>query len=168
MSYVQNNLLPSEQIKFYCQPHWIVFATPILTIIIAGFIWSWLPPDMIDFSFGFPVPHVIGIIIGLYALYTLGGAFIFFRFSEYAVTDRRVIMKTGLIQRNALEIFLKRVEAINVDQSILGRMLGYGSVYIIGTGGSRDRYIAVPNPLEFRRVVQEETDLIQQKETDPN
>ena len=57
--------------------------------------------------------------------------------SEFAITNKRVIVKQGLISRQTLELNLQRVESVSVDQSILGRILGYGTITIIGTGGNR-------------------------------
>ena len=67
-------------------------------------------------------------------------------------------MKTGLIQRYSLELFLDKIEAIYVDQTILGRLLNYGVIIVVGTGGSKDLFTNVPNPLEFRRMVQQQID----------
>jgi len=75
--------------------------------------------------------------------------------SEFAITNKRVIMKVGLIRRKALEMNLSKVESVNVDQSIPGRILGYGAITIIGTGGTRESFRGISKPLEFRRVFQE-------------
>jgi len=74
--------------------------------------------------------------------------------SEFAITNRRLIIKTGLISRHTLEMNLSKVESINVDQSILGRMLDYGSIAIIGTGGTREPFDNIAHPMEFRRQFQ--------------
>jgi len=76
--------------------------------------------------------------------------------SEFGVTDKRVIIKIGLIRRRTLELLLRHVEAILVDQSVMGRMLNYGSVTLTGTGGVRETFDNISNPLEFRRRVQGE------------
>ncbi len=64
-------------------------------------------------------------------------------------------MKQGFIQRYSTEIFLNRIEGINIAQSVTGRILGYGSLIIIGTGGTTDYYNSVPNPVHFRKLVQQ-------------
>ena len=76
--------------------------------------------------------------------------------SEFAVTNKRVIMKVGLIRRETLELNLQRIESVNVDQSLMGRLLGYGTVTIIGTGGTREPFPRIAHPLEFRKAVQEQ------------
>ncbi len=80
--------------------------------------------------------------------------------SEFAITSKRVIVKIGLISRQTLELNLQRVESVSVDQSILGRLLGYGTITIIGTGGTREPFHRIANPLEFRKAVEEQLSLL--------
>ena len=78
--------------------------------------------------------------------------------SEYAITNKRVIIKIGLVSRKTLEMNLSKIESVNVDQSIFGRILGYGAITIIGTGGTRETFSDLANPIQFRRVFQERVD----------
>lgn len=64
-------------------------------------------------------------------------------------------MKTGFIKRVTFEIFLRKVESVIVNQSIPGRILGYGTTIISGVGGSKDPFYNIPDPLGFRAKVQE-------------
>lgn len=77
--------------------------------------------------------------------------------SEFAITNRRVIIKTGLIARRTLEMNLEKIESVTVDQSILGRILGYGNIQIIGSGGTRETFFKISRPLTFRKRFQELT-----------
>ena len=77
--------------------------------------------------------------------------------SEFAVTNKRVLVKVGFISRHTLELLLSKVETIGVDQSILGRILGYGTIVVIGTGGTREPFKAIADPLGFRHQVQGQT-----------
>jgi uncharacterized membrane protein YdbT with pleckstrin-like domain len=70
--------------------------------------------------------------------------------TEFAVTDVRVIYKKGLLARHTLEMNRSKVESVDVDQSILGRLLGYGTVIVRGTGGSLEPIRYVADPLTFR------------------
>lgn len=70
---------------------------------------------------------------------------------EFVVTDRRIIIKKGIMSIYTLEMNLERVETVNVNQSILARILGYGHVTIVGTGGTRETFNDIRRPLEFRR-----------------
>ena len=71
---------------------------------------------------------------------------------EYVITNRRVIIKKGLIARYTLEMNLQKIETVGVDQSILGRILGYGCITVIGTGGTREEFHYLKNPIEFRKA----------------
>lgn len=70
---------------------------------------------------------------------------------EFVVTDRRIIIKKGIMSIYTLEMNLERVETVNVNQSILARILGYGHVTIVGTGGTRETFNDIRRPFEFRR-----------------
>ena len=74
---------------------------------------------------------------------------------EFVITNKRIICKTGLFSRKTLEMNLNKVESVNVDQGIIGRILGYGTVTIIGTGGTRESFPDIANPTEFRKRFQE-------------
>lgn len=74
--------------------------------------------------------------------------------SEFAITNKRLIIKTGLLSRKTVEMNLSKIESVNVDQGILGRILGYGTVRIVGTGGTKETFFQINNPLEFRKQFQ--------------
>jgi uncharacterized membrane protein YdbT with pleckstrin-like domain len=65
-----------------------------------------------------------------------------------------VIIKVGLIQRRTLELLIRQVEAISVDQSLTGRILNFGTITLSGTGGVRETFHNISDPLEFRRSIQ--------------
>ena len=75
--------------------------------------------------------------------------------SEFVITNRRIIIKTGLVARKTIEMNLSKIESVNVDQSVVARILGYGSITIIGTGGTRETFHNISNPIEFRKAFQE-------------
>lgn len=96
------------------------------------------------------------IFCNLRAIFTLFIAPMLDRYSdEFAITNKRIIVKTGLISRKTLEMNLSKIESVNVDQSILGRLLGYGTIRIIGTGGTKEEFPNISNPIEFRKKFQE-------------
>jgi uncharacterized membrane protein YdbT with pleckstrin-like domain len=74
--------------------------------------------------------------------------------SEFAITNKRIIIKVGFITRRTIEMNLVKVESVGIDQSILGRVLGYGTVKVIGTGGTHEPFSNISNPLEFRKQFQ--------------
>jgi uncharacterized membrane protein YdbT with pleckstrin-like domain len=75
--------------------------------------------------------------------------------SEFAITNKRVIIKVGFISRKTLEMNLQKIESITVDQTILGRILGYGTIMVIGTGGTKEPFCNIVAPLEFRKQYQQ-------------
>lgn len=96
------------------------------------------------------------IFISLKALLTLFiSPIIAVSTSEFAITTKRVIIKVGLISRRTLEMNLTKIETVNVNQSIFGRMLGYGTVSIVGTGGTKESFPRISSPLDFRKKFQE-------------
>lgn len=74
--------------------------------------------------------------------------------SEFVITTRRIVIKTGLISIRTVELNLIQIESINVEQSILGRLLGFGTITVIGSGGTREVFRYIAGPLEFRRAYQ--------------
>ena len=90
-------------------------------------------------------------------------AWIRYRTTEFAVTDRRIIAKTGLISRSTVELFLDKVEALHVDQSVWGRLLDFGTVTIHGTGTTLEPIRNISAPLELRKQFMQAADLYRQK-----
>jgi hypothetical protein len=76
------------------------------------------------------------------------------RTSELVITDRRVLIKVGFIQRHTFEMFISKIESVAVFQSMLGRLLNYGTVEIRGTGGSSESFTTIAAPLAFRDAIQ--------------
>ena len=74
---------------------------------------------------------------------------------EFVVTNRRIVIKKGLIAYYTLEMNLSRIETVQVKQSIIGRILGFGSITVIGTGGTRETFHLIAHPLQFRRSFME-------------
>ncbi len=75
--------------------------------------------------------------------------------SEFVITNKRVIVKVGLIRRKTLEMNLQKIESVNVEQGIIARILGYGTVTIVGTGGTKESFADIRKPLVFRKKFQE-------------
>ena len=92
------------------------------------------------------VAVLVGLLFGLRGL-------IKYKTSEFAVTTKRVIIKIGVFRRRTLELLLRQIEAISVDQTLLGRMLNYGTVTLTGTGGVHEVFHDIGSPLEFRRQI---------------
>lgn len=114
------------------------------------------------------VGHLIFFGVILLPVFGLGlvfliWAFIRYKTTEFAVTDRRLIAKTGLISRNTVEMFLDKVESLHVDQSVLGRLLNFGTIIIHGTGTTEEPIKNISAPLALRKQFMQAADLYRQK-----
>lgn len=147
MAYVDKHLLSGERVMYRSRQHLVVFIGPVLLLVIA------IIPLVISRRNAMLVLASILFVAGLIWLVARAIA----RASaEFTVTNKRVVVKLGTIRRRAIEMLLSKVEEIAVDQGVVGRMLGYGTVVIVGTGGSKEVFMLISNPLEFRRQVQEQ------------
>lgn len=148
MGYIEQNLMPDERVIYRASLHWNIFLTPV----IIGFIGALL--FIMAFAGDFILElRCAGMFLLALALMSGLGAIISYVTSEFAVTDKRILGKIGFIQRRSLELFLSKVEGIGVNQGIMGRLLGYGTIVVIGTGGTKQAFKNIVNPLEFRRQV---------------
>ena len=152
MRYIEKNLTKGESIIYRTKLHWIVFIWPIFWIFIAVLLFS-IGNKMIP----------VGGFFSVVAIATCFAAFINYSTSDFGVTNKRVLMKSGFIRININEIFLTKVDNIFVKQGRLGRFLGYGSVIVSGTGGTKNPFHKITNPLEFKRITQEQSVKIQEK-----
>lgn len=91
----------------------------------------------------------IGVLLAAAAV-ALAWPFIARRSTELVVTDRRVIAKTGLVSRTAVELRLEKVESVRITQGLLGRLLDYGDVIVTGTGATHDPIVGISRPMRFR------------------
>jgi len=78
-------------------------------------------------------------------------AWLICRTTELAITSKRIISKSGIFKRATMELRLDKIESIKVDQSVMGRILNFGSVTIAGTGGDATPIESIADPLEFQR-----------------
>ena len=161
MSYFDETLMRDEEIIYRAKPHWILF-TPAMGWFLLAVLILFLAPRYhlanVPVYKYYTLTDILGLLVLIISLFSALVAFINYQTSEYGITNRRILMKVGLISRLSLEIMLQRVEGIQVYQSILGRLLDYGSVVVIGTGGSRDPFPNIPQPLRFKRYAQEQID----------
>ena len=158
MGYIEKNLISGESVTYRARLHWILFVKPGLVslaiIAVAGaflyFAYQGSTPDYASLM------KKIGGVLVLIAAIPIVVAAVRRASPEYVVTNKRVVMKTGVAQNITEEMFLNRIESIGVDQSLAGRMFGYGSIVIRGTGGSFEPFERISAPLEFRRQIQEQ------------
>lgn len=146
MPYVESVLQPGEAVRYVGSLHWIGYVPGFATLIVAAIIYLMVPNT--------GVMHTIGIALVLLLL--AAAVYLLFRAwwerftTEYAVTDRRVIYKRGLIWRQTMEMNMDKVASVDVKQSILGRLLDYGTVEVHAPGADPEPIRNVAAPLDFR------------------
>jgi len=151
MAYIDENLLQGEKVAHTTTLHWIIFLKPMLL-----FIFSFIMMDLLwDIDILKYIYYALFIIsIGWASIESIK-----LITTEFGVTNKRVIIKKGIIQRDSLEIFLHKVSGIQVNQNIIGRLLNFGTIIISGTGGNREYFDNINDPLKLRRSVQEQVEL---------
>lgn len=156
MSYVSENLMPNENVVCSAEISPAVFLRPVVSFI-AFILLMAVGLSSRGASAGAGAVAVLALCTaaGFFVL-TLSDvlrALIVIFTTEFAVTNRRVIAKRGLIRRHTLEMLLAKVESVGVGQDILGRLLDYGTVTVIGTGGTRERFYPIVSPLKLRMKI---------------
>lgn len=155
MGYIEDNLMDEESVVLNTRLHPIVLLFPAMsTSFLAGSLWYY--PAMFPNNEDGYVALTIVLMFLAYSAYKLCDRLIVFLTSEFAVTSKRVLGKTGFIRRKSLDIVLAKVEAIRLTQSISGRVLDYGDIEVTGTGGTEEILSFIPAPLEFRKAIQEQ------------
>jgi uncharacterized membrane protein YdbT with pleckstrin-like domain len=141
MGFIERNLLPNEQVTYRAKLHWIIYLVPVIVLLAAVAV-------------ALTLNGIAGLVVGAVGLLLLIPPWIKSSSSEFAITNKRVVIKVGLVRRHSLELLLQKVEGIGVDQGIIGRILGYGTITVSGVGGTKEAFQRISNPLEFRRQVQ--------------
>lgn len=153
MNYVTRVLQPGENVVHTTTLHWFVYLGAIRWAVIAlillgvGAFGPVMPPELrmaLEVAAG--IAALVAAVRGLDALIRR-------LTTELAITDRRVIYKVGLFRRSTFEMNLSKVESVGVEQSILGRMLGFGEVEVKGTGSSLAPITTISDPLKFRSFI---------------
>ncbi len=160
MSYVEKHLIDGEAVVYTTRLHWIVLVVPVLVGVILGVSGV----ALLGYSSagagsksGLSTPMTAGgaILLLAAAIFILRGL-LKRNATEMAVTNKRILVKVGVATRRTVEMLLSRVESIGVEESVAGRILGYGTVIVRGTGGTPEAFDKIAHPLEFRTQVQQQ------------
>lgn len=152
MNYVHKVLLPGERVVYETGLHWLVYGRAILLAVLA--VACAIAAALLSQRTTAATPVVIALALA--ALSALLAAFAFLAAAirrastELAVTDQRVLFKHGVFSRHTVEMNRSKVESVDVDQSLLGRIFGYGTVRLRGTGGTLEPMANVAHPLALR------------------
>lgn len=167
--YLARMLLTEERVIYAAELHWIVYVRGA-TLVIAGALLGYFGPYVINEATRHLFGHAIssgwqidGMRIDIFkiasVLIILLGAIELIRglikqvSTELVITNRRVIAKHGFISCYTFELLLTKVEGANVDQTIMGRMLGFGTLLVKGTGGGISPIDHIAQPFKFHSVL---------------
>ena len=146
MSYVQRVLQPGEVVRYLGSLHWYTYLPGLLCMLaaIVAIAWAELGAHVTIFW------HVVAALFAIVALFLLIPEWFTWWTTEIAVTNHRIIYKAGFVRRNTVEILMDKVESVDVDQSIMGRLLDYGTVTVRGTGAGFEPLKGIARPIELR------------------
>jgi membrane protein YdbS with pleckstrin-like domain len=150
MTYIDDNLMPQEKVLLRATIHEAAFFGPLIAVIlilIAMIVWLFVVQTPYWYS------TAIFLVLLAYISPVAIKSAIAYLTTEFAVTNQRVVVKSGLLRREIAETLLHKVESIRIDQSAFGRLFDFGTVEIVGTGGTKSRLLGVRKPFEFRNNV---------------
>ena len=159
LSYAEKHLIAGETVQYETRLHWIVMLghaliAAVLTLVgLSLLLTPWSSVKGGEVSLAGPLRWA-GVACLLVAAIFFGIGFVQRGATEMAVTNKRVIVKSGIIDRRTIELLLQRIESIAVEEPGMGRILGYGTVIVRGTGGTPEVFRQIARPLEFREEVQ--------------
>jgi uncharacterized membrane protein YdbT with pleckstrin-like domain len=147
VSYIDKNLLPDETIVFRTKKHTMIFFVPVLCLIAAYFVTVYMQQN----------PVLVKVIWMPWVLALIFWAQVGLSYfaSDYAVTNKRVMMREGFFVRHATELRLNTISQVHVNQSLLGQVLNYGEVAINAFGAS-DSFTMVSHPYDFQKCINEQ------------
>ncbi|MFT4058994.1 MAG: PH domain-containing protein [Legionella sp.] len=138
------NLKKDKNVVYFTRMHWIIFSWPLLGLIGALALVAFIPPL-----------REVGYGLTVFTLVWLFMTWVTYYFSSLTIKTNQVILRTGVVVRQTIDIPLSKIEAIDIRQSILGSILRYGMVCITGTGGTRRMINYLSNPLTCRRYIEQ-------------
>jgi uncharacterized membrane protein YdbT with pleckstrin-like domain len=163
VGYIEKNLIPGEQIVYKTGLHWVVLLGSLLLAVLFAAPGIYLlyraesskgNSDSVTLlawcGLAFLVVAAVCVVVGSFKRSA----------TEMSVTNKRVVIKKGVGARVTYEMLLAKVESIGVEESVWGRMLGFGTVTVRGTGGTPEPFRQISHPLEFRRQVEQQIEAL--------
>jgi uncharacterized membrane protein YdbT with pleckstrin-like domain len=149
--YIDEILQPGEKVLYSTNAHWMFYLPAIGAWIVA--IVFLVLSRMVGTDVLMLLCLAFAAVVGLAALYWTATAWFHRWTTETDVTNMRIVHKTGFIKRHTFEMSLDKVESVDVDQSILGRIMNYGNVTIMGVGEGKETISTIASPLAFRNAI---------------
>lgn len=149
MSYIDRNLLPEERILFRTKKHLIIFFIPVVWLIFSVYASDYMNANYLLQKLAW-VPWAL-------AAFLWGSTALNYYCSDFAVTNKRIMMREGFFVRHTNELRLSAISQVNVDQSIIGQILNYGTLSI-NAFGAFDAYTVIARPYQFQQTVNQQMD----------
>jgi uncharacterized membrane protein YdbT with pleckstrin-like domain len=150
MNYLRRHLMPNEQLVAQTELHWIIFfSTTIYSCLFLIYL-AYRPKGM-------PAIMDIGGFIFIVILWL--NVLIRYLNTEYAISKSRILMKQGFIQTRTYDLLVSRIESVQLHQSLLAKIFGYGTVVMTGTGGDQIRFIDIADVVPFYQKVLEQNQM---------
>lgn len=130
-------------VVYQARLHWILFFGPVILVVLA-----WI------MNFYMRAPHELGWAVGAMAVIWEFVVWLTYHFSFLNIKKNRIVMCSGILVRQTVDIPMNKIESIDIRQSILGSILQYGSLVITGTGGTRQSINFINKPLTCRRYIE--------------
>ena len=157
-SYVETIVVPGENVIHVGH----ISLLTVLPSLLVGTFLIVVAIGLLLMPVGSPnVDHVLVAIAAALGVVVIGVALVRRSSTELAVTNRRVIAKFGLIARSTVEMNLAKIESVRVEQTVMGRLFGFGSIIVTGTGSTMDPIRFIADPIAFRQAIQTATDGLQ-------
>jgi uncharacterized membrane protein YdbT with pleckstrin-like domain len=149
--FIDEILQPGEKVLYSTNAHWTFYLPAIAIWILVAILLA--VSGLVSVPALALLCWAVAGVLGVVAIYLTAKAWFHRWTTETDVTDRRVVHKTGFIKRRTFEMALDKIESVDVDQSILGRILNYGNVTIMGVGEGRETISNIDSPLAFRNSI---------------
>ena len=149
--YIDDILQPGEKVLYSTNAHWIFYLPAIgawIAVVVLLILSRMTHNDSLEL-----LCWAVAAVIAVVALYWTVRAWFHRWTTETNVTNMRVVHKSGFIKRRTFEMALDKVESVDVNQSILGRLLNYGDVTIMGVGEGKEPISKIASPLAFRSAI---------------
>ena len=133
-----------NNIVYQARLHWVIFFWPVFLLCFGVFL-----------GLRFDQLQEVGVFCGVFALIWGLMVWITYQYSSLTIKKTQVILRTGFLVRNTMDIPLNKIESIDIRRSLLGSLLQYGTLVITGTGGSRQLVNFLDKPLTCRRYIEQ-------------
>ena len=152
MGYIEKNLMEGEHIVMRAQLHYIVYWQPALLILLAILLFVFqISPEVYTYQ---GIVAALLLVIAFFSILYIHGN------RKYILTNKRLIEKIGIIRRDSRELLLRKCEGVQLSQSILGRILNYGTVIVSTTGEATNDYKYIKEPIRFSTLINQQIDLL--------